>query len=283
MFFFFFIREERNSDLLKTVALKAEEQSQRKRKSNSEEGDESKPKRRRQSKEAANHEESTSNETELAPIEEEQAPSEASSDQTEGMASVEENHPEELASAMVVQEDLEAKKIEKERKNLEMKIEVCECCGLRDGKLLPCSKCRTVYHAHCLRDEPKLPEGEAEPMPEAANIPAFLCLNCDPASEPTCCLCKQPGGQLMKCNQTRICSRRFHQECLKGFHSLSVKEKRPPSQFTCPAHFCHTCTADVEELQKTDKTKLIHCIQCPTAFHSSKYLFLLKLITQIQN
>jgi hypothetical protein len=264
--------------------LKAEGQSQRKRKSNSEEGDESKPKRRRQSKEASNPEESTSTEAELAPIEEEHAPSEASSDQTESVVSVEENHPEE--PVVTVQEDLEAKKIEKERKNLEMKIEVCECCGLRDGQLLPCSKCRTVYHAHCLRGETKQSEGEPELMPEAVNVPAFFCLNCDPASEPTCCLCKQPGGQLMKCNQVRICSRRFHQECLKGFHSLSAKKERPASQFTCPAHFCHTCTADVEELQKPDKTKLIHCIQCPTAYHSSKYLLLVllfyqKLITQL--
>ena len=236
--------------------MKAEEHSQRKRKNNSVEGDESKSKRRRQS------EESTARE---------QTASDAKSDQT---ASVEEIHPEELASP--VQEDLEAKQqIEKERKNLEMKIEVCECCGLRDGRLLPCSKCRTVYHAHCLRNETKQPEGEPEPVPEAANVPAFLCLNCDPASQPTCCLCKLQGGQLMKCIQAKICSRRFHLKCLKRFHSLSAKEERPVSQFTWPAHFCHTCTADVEELHKPDTTKLIYCIHCPTAYHSSEYLSVL--------
>jgi len=234
--------------------LKFEELSQRKRKSDSEERDDSKPKRRRQSKEAAISE---------------QAPIAASSDQTENTDLVKTNHLDEIV--MASQEDL------KERKNSEMKIEVCECCGLRKGQLLPCSKCQIVYHTYCLRGETKQPKGEPELMPEAVNVPAFFCLNCNPASEPACCLCKQSGGQLMKCNQVRICSRRFHQECLKGFHSLSAKKERPATQFTCPAHFCHTCTADVEELQKPDKTKLIHCTQCPTAYHSSKYLLLVLL------
>lgn len=254
--------------MLKTVTFKDEEHLQRKRKSHSEESDERKPKRRRQSKEVANSQESTSTEAEFVPVEE-QALSEARGDQIESTILVEENHPEEFASTVVVKEDLETKKIEEKRMNLEMKIEVCEFCGLRDGQLLPCSRCRTVYHAQCLKGAIKQPKGELEPR-EAANVPKFLCLNCDPASEPICCLCKQPSGQLIKCNQTRICSRRFHQECLKGFHSLSAKEERTASQFTCPTHFCHTCTADVEVLLKPGKTKLIHCIQCPTAYHLSK-------------
>jgi len=135
-FNFLFYREERHSILLKTVALKAAE---RKRKRNSEEVGERKPKRRRQSKEAANPEESTSTEAELAPV----ARKRAKSDQTEGTVSDKENHPEKLTSAVVGQKDLEARKIAQERKDLEMKIEVCELCDLRDGQFLSCTKSRT--------------------------------------------------------------------------------------------------------------------------------------------
>ena len=265
--YLFLIRGERYSSLLKVLELKEEEQVQRKRKI-LEDGGESKPKRRRQSKEASNTEESASvsPEPELAPVEEEKTPSETSTDQTESTASIasaEENHQEEL-----MQKDLELKRIEKEKQMLEMKIEVCESCGLREGCLLACTKCRTFYHPHCLRGKI---EGEPQEMPEEVKADNFLCLNCDPSSVPSCCLCKQPGGLLTKCNQTKICSRRFHQDCLKGFHSLSVKRERPASQFTCPAHYCHTCTAELNELQKPDKSKLVHCIACPTAYHSSTY------------
>ena len=256
--------------MLKTVELKAAE---RKRKRNSEEVGERKPKRRRQSKEAANPEESISTEAKLTPVAGKRTPSEASSHQTEGTVSDKENHPEKLTSAVVGQEDLEARKIAQERKDLEMKIEVCELCDLRDGQLLSCTKCRSFYYADCcLRGKKKQQKGEPEPKPKPAS--KFLCLKCDPASEPTCCLCNQSGGQLIKCNQARSCSRQFHQECLKGFHSLSAKNQRSTSQFDCPAHFCHTCTADIGEIPKPDKTQLIHCIQCPTAYHTSKYLFL---------
>ena len=248
------------------MELKKKEELQRKRKTTSQENAQSKPKRRRKSKKASNTEElaSVSHEQDPALVEEEKSQSETKSDQAESTQSVmsaEDTHREEL-----MQEYLELKRIEKEKQMLKMKIEVCESCGFREGCLIACIKCRTFYHPHCLRGQT-----EGGEIPEEVEAHNFLCLNCDLSSTPTCCLCHEPEGLLTKCNQTKICGRHFHQDCLKGFHSLSVKRERPASQFTCPAHFCHTCTADLDELQKPDKSKLVHCIECPTAYHSSTH------------
>lgn len=153
------------------------------------------------------------------------------------------------------------KKREKEKKSPEMKIEVCERCSLRDGRLLPCDKCRTVYHAACIA--PGAPESET-----------LICPRCDPEIEPLCCLCDTPGDgdqPLMACN-VKFCSRLYHQDCLQGFHLPSAKADRTPAQFTCPAHYCHTCVVELGELHQLDKKQpLLRCIECPTAYHSSNF------------
>ncbi len=152
------------------------------------------------------------------------------------------------------------KKRDKEKKSPEMKIEVCERCSLRDGRLLPCDKCRTVYHPACLN--PGAPESET-----------LICPRCDPDIEPLCCLCETPGDgdqPLMACN-LKLCTRLYHLDCLQGFHSPSAKADRTSAQFTCPAHYCHTCVVELGELHQLDNKKpMLRCIECPTAYHSSK-------------
>ena len=148
------------------------------------------------------------------------------------------------------------KKKEKEKRAAEMRIEVCECCGTREqGPLLPCEKCRTVYHAVCLKKDPEATE--------------LLCSRCDPAADAFCCLCQQ-SGDLLTCN-IKLCSRRYHKECLEGFHSPSAKMEKPRAHLTCPAHYCHTCVSELGELHPPGKKQMLRCIECPTSYHASNF------------
>lgn len=146
------------------------------------------------------------------------------------------------------------KRRDKEKKSPEMRIEVCEKCGTRESRLLPCEKCRTVYHPACLKVDPEVSE--------------LICPRCDPAVDRTCCLCDNPGGEMLSCN-LKLCSRRYHRDCLKNFHSPSLKAERSPSQFTCPAHYCHTCVSELGELHPPERKQLLRCIACPTSYHPS--------------
>ena len=144
-----------------------------------------------------------------------------------------------------------------------MKIEVCEICGTRDGQPLSCTKCRHFFHVECV-----CPNAEVIPAKEA-----FMCSSCDPSFEPACCLCKKSDGDLLSCTM-KNCSLRYHRDCLNGFHTACAKQERLLRegagrnwQFNCPAHYCHTCVAEVGELHPPEK-KLIRCIQCPTSYHA---------------
>ena len=241
-----------------------QEQIQRKRKASL---SEPKPKRRRQSIAGPSGEVESSVESSSAP------PSESTSDDVEltspseatnGSVQSENDSDHAMQKEDVADEVLkEYKRMrDKEKKSPEMKIEVCESCGVRDPALrsLPCTKCRTVYHPVCL--------GKA---PDASEL---LCPLCDlGTSEPDCIICHQPGGdeKLMACKM-EPCSRRYHRQCLANFNSLIAKQD--PAKFICPAHHCHTCVADLGVAPgKPDKKQaLLHCIQCPTAFHSSQFL-----------
>ncbi len=170
---------------------------------------------------------------------------------------------------MPKQSTAEPKKVEKEEKprqfkkkpGKEMKIEVCERCSARDGCLLPCQKCRTIYHAACIKAD--VPDGSE----------TLICPRCSSEKERLCCLCDRPGDgdrPLMACD-VHLCSRRYHHECLQSFHSPSAQVDGTPAQFTCPAHYCHTCVVELGELYQPDKKPLLRCIECPTAYHSSKF------------
>lgn len=141
-----------------------------------------------------------------------------------------------------------------------MKIEVCETCGTRDGQLLACTKCKHFFHVQCVH-------GNAEVIPAKE---AFLCSTCDPSLEPACCLCRKGDSELLCCNM-KNCNLRYHRDCLKGFHTACSKQEKLYSQFNCPAHYCHTCVAEVGELHPPEK-KLIRCIQCPTSYHAGTSL-----------
>lgn len=44
---------------------------------------------------------------------------------------------------------------------------------------------------------------------------------------------------------------------------------RDSGSMICPWHYCHTCVAELHTAHHTHK-KLLRCIKCPTAYHSSK-------------
>lgn len=185
----------------------------------------------------------------------ESAPSETSEPADELVEEVANNSEESMNS---LEAKAALKKREKEKKNPEMKIEVCENCGTRDGQLLSCSKCRHFFHLDCV-----CPNAEIPPAKHT-----FVCSTCDPSLEPICCLCREGNGNLMSCN-IKNCSLRYHRECLKGFHTTCSKQERLYSQFSCPAHYCHTCVVELGELHPAGK-KLVRCIECPTSYHAGR-------------
>lgn len=218
---------------LKSLVLEKLDQAQRKRKTQSLEANERKTKRQRQSKEVGLAEEAVSEDDQI---------STGSSEKTDEI--VDDDH---IETALKEKEELK-------RKKKGMKTEVCESCGTKDGRLYSCSKCKLVYHSECGTDQGK-------------DSDSILCTNCQPDVEVSCFLCKQTNGEFFKCSM-KHCGRNFHRSCLDNFHSPSAKQDRPPSQFICPAHYCHTCVVQLNNIYHPDK-KLLHCIKCPTAYHSS--------------
>lgn len=254
-----YFREVRLASFRKLLQSKEEELIQRKRKTTTEESGDRKPKRRRQSKESSegfvSSEDLSAVSTEhLQTLSEVSEQSEdvipEEKDQTEGTS--QDDNSKEVAAKI---------KREKERRNLEMRIEVCESCGSREGQTVPCNKCRLVYHLECIKETSEI----------VPNAESFVCPTCNPSTNP-CFLCRQIEGEMVSCN-FKLCGRRYHWNCLKVFHSPSVKQERPASQFFCPAHYCHTCVAELNELHQPEK-KLVRCIHCPTAYHQSNIILI---------
>ena len=169
---------------------------------------------------------------------------------------VEENIPK-----AVLHESNETKQQEK-KISAAMKVEVCEICEDREGGPSPCNKCKRVYHPACVEKM-----SGTEP-----NAQSFLCHNCDPTTDPHCTLCQKSEGEILHCT-FKTCPLRYHPHCLKVFHFPTSKSEKPAAQFTCPAHYCHTCVADVNALHPPEK-KLVRCIHCPTSYHPGNYFFL---------
>lgn len=239
------------------LKAKEEELIQRKRKTSADEHVDRKPKRRRQSKENS---EGIVAGADLLPLAE---PVQALSDVSEQPedAILEEKHqidsPDDLSKETVAKI-----KREKEKRNLEMRVEVCESCGSREGCPLSCIKCKVVYHLECIK----------EIFSIESNTESFMCPTCNPSTNIYCCLCQQTEGEMLCCS-FKLCGRRYHRNCLNVFHSPSVRHERPSSQFICPAHYCHTCVAELNELHQPEK-KLLRCIHCPTSYHPSNYLYM---------
>ena len=168
---------------------------------------------------------------------------------------VEENIPK-----AVLHESNETKQQEK-KISAAMKVEVCEICEDREGGPSPCNKCKRVYHPACVEKM-----SGTEP-----NAQSFLCHNCDPSTDPHCSLCQKSEGEILSCS-VKTCPLRYHPHCLKVFHFPTSKSEKPAAQFTCPAHYCHTCVADVNALHQPETT-LLRCIRCPTSYHPSKNFF----------
>ena len=230
-------------EYLKGLVSEKLDQAQRKRKTQSLEGNERKPKRQRHSKEMVVVEEVVSE-----AVSEDDQISTGSSEKTDEIPD-----DENIESVLKDKEGLKKKK--------KTKSEVCEACGIKDGRLYSCSKCKLVYHSECGIDQ-------------GSDSDSILCANCQPNAEASCFLCKQTEGEFFKCSMKQ-CGRNFHRSCLNNFHSPSAKQDRPPSQFICPIHFCHTCVAHFNNIYHPDK-KLIHCIKCPTAYHSSMFFIITK-------
>ena len=173
---------------------------------------------------------------------------------------VESEQPEDVKN---IPQEVRVKKIrQRENKKADVKIEVCETCEVGEGDPIPCTKCKRVYHTACVQKK-----SGTEP-----NAQSFLCHNCDPSTDPHCTLCQKSEGEILSCS-VKTCPLRYHPHCLKVFHFPTSKSEKPAAQFTCPAHYCHTCVADVNALHPPEK-KLVRCIHCPTSYHPGNYFFL---------
>ena len=153
----------------------------------------------------------------------------------------------------------------KRKRRLEKKKDpVCDQCGIRgDIPLLPCQKCRLLYHAQCCNSA----------METETDSATLLCPHCQPIDNPSCFLCKQTNNvEVVRCT-IKTCGRSYHLACLKSFHSSGTHGQvtsSKDSNLICPVHYCQTCVADLHNAHHPHK-KLIRCIKCPTAYHSSQY------------
>ena len=184
-------------------------------------------------------------------------PTECSSNESED---IESEQPEDVENIPQV---VRGEKIrQRENKKADVKIEVCETCEVGEGDPIPCTKCIRVYHTACVQKK-----SGTEP-----NAQSFLCHNCDPSTDPHCTLCQKSEGEILSCS-FKTCPLRYHPDCLNVFHFPTSKPEKPNAQFTCPAHYCHTCVDDVNALHPPEK-KLVRCIHCPTSYHPGTYFFL---------
>lgn len=153
-----------------------------------------------------------------------------------------------------------------DRRILEKKKEICDSCAIRDESiLLPCQKCRYLFHPQCC------PEQETS----STDAPSLLCANCHPQTEPFCFLCSRAGDakkesshhdEELKMCTIKTCAKNYHSSCLRNF---LTRNEAASSPFICPAHYCHTCAAQMISLHQPHK-KIVRCIKCPTSYHSSE-------------
>lgn len=141
---------------------------------------------------------------------------------------------------------------------------VCKkCLSLDDydSDLVQCSGfCGDYVHIECaIATNPKV----------NGNITKIVkCHECIDLSSPICYACKETcstNSKLVHCS-LRGCNKYYHKECLDNWLQTKFMES---DKFLCPSHVCHTCVSDDPRNKHYSpaKSKLTHCIKCPTTYH----------------
>uniref|UniRef100_A0A3P9I1R9 Histone-lysine N-methyltransferase NSD3 n=1 Tax=Oryzias latipes TaxID=8090 RepID=A0A3P9I1R9_ORYLA len=128
---------------------------------------------------------------------------------------------------------------------------VCQICEAYGEGLMVCEgDCSRQFHLECL--------GLSAP-PDGR----FTCLECKNGNHP-CFSCKTTGQEVSRCSAPG-CSCYYHEDCVWKHPGTTSS---PGGGFCCPQHSCSTCCLE-RDLQRASKGRLIHCIRCPTAYHTS--------------
>ncbi|KAM4575910.1 histone-lysine N-methyltransferase NSD3 isoform 4-T4 [Odontesthes bonariensis] len=128
---------------------------------------------------------------------------------------------------------------------------VCQICEVYGEGLVVCEgDCNRQFHLDCL--------GLSSP-PEGR----YICSECRNGSHP-CFSCKTVGQEVTRCSVSG-CGCYYHEECVRKLPGAS---SNPGGGFCCPQHSCSTCCLE-RDLQRASKGRLIRCIRCPLAYHTS--------------
>ncbi|XP_072243708.1 histone-lysine N-methyltransferase NSD3 isoform X3 [Leuresthes tenuis] len=128
---------------------------------------------------------------------------------------------------------------------------VCQICEVYGEGLLVCEgDCNRQFHLECL--------GLSSP-PEGR----YTCSECRNGNHP-CFSCKTVGQEVTRCSVSG-CGCYYHEECVQ---KLPGATSSPGGGFCCPQHSCSTCCLE-RDLQRASKGRLIRCIRCPLAYHTS--------------
>ncbi|XP_063345739.1 histone-lysine N-methyltransferase NSD3 isoform X3 [Pelmatolapia mariae] len=128
---------------------------------------------------------------------------------------------------------------------------VCQICEVYGDGLMVCEgDCNRQFHMECL--------GLSSP-PEGR----FSCTECRTGNHP-CFSCKTVGREVTRCSVSG-CGCYYHEDCVR---KLPGTTSSPGGGFSCPQHSCSTCCLE-RDPQRASKGRLIRCIRCPLAYHTS--------------
>ncbi|XP_039476845.1 histone-lysine N-methyltransferase NSD3 isoform X3 [Oreochromis aureus] len=128
---------------------------------------------------------------------------------------------------------------------------VCQICEVYGDGLMVCEgDCNRQFHMECL--------GLSSP-PEGR----FSCAECRTGNHP-CFSCKTVGREVTRCSVSG-CGCYYHEDCVR---KLPGTTSSPGGGFSCPQHSCSTCCLE-RDPQRASKGRLIRCIRCPLAYHTS--------------
>ncbi|XP_019221341.1 histone-lysine N-methyltransferase NSD3 isoform X3 [Oreochromis niloticus] len=128
---------------------------------------------------------------------------------------------------------------------------VCQICEVYGDGLMVCEgDCNRQFHMECL--------GLSSP-PEGR----FTCAECRTGNHP-CFSCKTVGREVTRCSVSG-CGCYYHEDCVR---KLPGTTSSPGGGFSCPQHSCSTCCLE-RDPQRASKGRLIRCIRCPLAYHTS--------------
>ncbi|XP_048876476.1 histone-lysine N-methyltransferase NSD3-like isoform X1 [Brienomyrus brachyistius] len=127
---------------------------------------------------------------------------------------------------------------------------VCQICESFGDALLSCvGDCSQFFHAECV--------GLA-----SAHKGKFTCAECKTGTHP-CFSCKVSDGDTVRCSASG-CGRFYHEACARKYPGTVAD----PKGLRCPQHTCATCCLE-RDLHKATKGRMLRCIRCPTAYHTS--------------